>query len=67
MKKFFDVDFINPKGHPGTVYEFEADTPEQAMEDVPYALSVNSPWRPDQFRVMAVRPAANPVYSEEQS
>lgn len=59
----YDIDFINPMGNPGTHYAFEAESEEQAREQSPHWLAASSQWRPDQFKVTAVRPS---IYQKQE-
>ena len=53
--KRYDVHFINPLGNVGTLYAVEAESVQEACGKAPYALAVNSHWRPDQFEVTAAQ------------
>lgn len=50
----YDVQFIGPTGAPGTHYALIADSAEAAALRCPYALSVNTRFTPDQFKVTSV-------------
>lgn len=57
----YDINFINPMGHPGTHYALEADSPEEAANQSPQWLAASSQWRPDQFKVVSVEKS---IYEE---
>lgn len=58
----FDVDYTNPLNNPGTLYAIIADGPEDAARQTPYRLAASSQWRPNQFKVLAVRVS---IYSDQ--
>lgn len=51
----FDVECINPLNHQEIFYGFEAESPQEACDQVPYWLAVSSQWKPDQFKVISAK------------
>lgn len=66
MKKLyrFDVDFINPRGNPGTFMGLEAVSVEEALERTPHMLAASSQWKPEQFKIACVRLSKNQTVGE---
>lgn len=59
-KRLFDVDFVGPSGHGGTHYAVMADDEAGAAARSPVMLCYGTPFTPDDFKVTAVRPCAQP-------
>ena len=51
---FYDVTYLNPIGIQGIHYAVEAASKEEAEKLSPVMLSYNSPFTPDQFKVISV-------------
>lgn len=51
----FDIEFINPMGNAGVLYEISASSPQEAIEKAPQMLAASSQWRPDQFIIISVK------------
>jgi hypothetical protein len=53
----FDIDYIGPSGHPGTLYSLEASSLKNAIIKAPVALALGSQWLPTNFKVVDARPS----------
>jgi hypothetical protein len=57
MKKYYDIKFISPSGHMGEHAALEAISSEEAAVMSPIILSSNTPWEPEEFKVLEVVPS----------
>jgi hypothetical protein len=54
--KYYDVDYISPAGNSGIHTAVEAESVIEAATKSPIMLSYGTPWRPEQWTVIAVIP-----------
>lgn len=56
MTMYFNVELISPSGAPETHVAVVADSLEEAIRLSPILLTANSPYKPDDYKVIAAYP-----------
>lgn len=57
---YFDVVYKTPPGHVGTHYAVKAQDLRHALEVSLIALSIGSPWAPEEFTLISAGPSVSP-------
>lgn len=58
----FDIEYLNPKNNPGTLYAIKCENEEEAALLAPILITASSQWKPEDIKIISVKKS---IYAEQ--